>query len=98
MLRGLPLLALMISLPLAAETPDVFGFVQKSCAGCHNSAVKSGDLDLKGLLAANTCAENRDVWEKVVEKLSTGQMPPQGTPQPPADAVTAVTGWLEAEF
>src|SRR5947209_991243 len=100
MLRSLPLLIAsgISSLPLAAASPDVFTFVEKQCAACHNPSVKSGDLDLKALLASNTFVENRETWEKVVEKLSTKQMPPRGAPQPPPEITSAITGWLKSEF
>jgi hypothetical protein len=81
--------------------------VQKYCVGCHNSTVTSGDLNLSDLnLAAlgaangdtKTFDQNRDIWERVVAKLKTGQMPPPGVPRPPEPDVLAVTRWLDAEF
>src|ERR1700726_702628 len=83
------LLAPAFALPLAAEAPDVFAFVEKSCVGCHNSRLKSGDVDLQALQNEKTFAEDREIWEKVVEKLQTGKMPPPGTPQPPAATTSA---------
>src|ERR1700724_3849866 len=100
MIRKLTILvaAAALSLPLAAEAPDVFAFVEKSCVGCHNATVKSGDVDLKALETEKTFAEDREIWEKVVEKLQTGKMPPPGTPRPPVATTAAVTGWLQSEF
>src|SRR6267142_739232 len=86
------------SLPLGAAAPEVLGFVQKSCVGCHNSKVKSGDVDLAALRSARTFDEDREIWEKVVEKMKTGQMPPAGTPRPPASMTAEITRWLESEF
>src|ERR1700681_4691119 len=91
-------LAVAFSLPLSAEAPDVFAFVEKNCVGCHNAKLKAGDVDLKTLQNEKTFAEDREIWEKVVEKLQTGKMPPPGTPQPPAVITTAVAGWLQSEF
>jgi hypothetical protein len=100
MIRKLTILvaAAALSLPLVAEAPDVFAFVQKSCVGCHNATVKSGDVDLKALQTEKTFAEDREIWEKVVEKLETGKMPPPGTPRPPVATTAAITGWLQSEF
>lgn len=81
-----------------AETSEVVAFVQKSCAGCHNATVKSGDVDLKSLQSPNTLQQDRDIWEKVVEKLKTGQMPPPGVPHPSTETTLAVARSLEAEF
>jgi hypothetical protein len=101
MIRNLTTLvvaATAVSLPVSAAAPEVFAFVEKSCVGCHNSKLKSGDVDLKTLQNEKTFAEDREIWEKVVEKLQTGKMPPPGVPQPPAATTTAVTSWLQSEF
>jgi cytochrome c553 len=99
----LPLLvATLVSVPamsrLQAASSDVFAYVEKSCAGCHNGSVKSGDIDLKSLHSVKTFDEDREIWEKVVEKLKLGQMPPPGIPKPEVKATKAVTEWLEGEF
>ena len=100
MIRNFTILvaAVSLSLPLSAAAPDVFAFVEKSCVGCHNAKLKSGDVDLKALQNDQTFAEDREIWEKVVEKLQTGKMPPPGAPRPPTAATTDVTGWLLSEF
>jgi Protein of unknown function (DUF1592)/Protein of unknown function (DUF1588)/Protein of unknown function (DUF1587)/Protein of unknown function (DUF1585)/Protein of unknown function (DUF1595) len=100
MTRGvfLSILALVTGLPVAGQRPDVFGFVQSNCSGCHNASTKSGGLDLMALRTARTFEEDRGTWEKVVEKLTLGQMPPSGIPRPPAKAIAGVTGWLKSEF
>ena len=96
---AIPALAAATLLPLhATGSPDVLAFVQKSCASCHNATVKSGDVDLATLRTAKTFEEERETWEKVVEKLELGQMPPPGLARPEAETVTAVTRWLENEF
>src|SRR5437588_7496634 len=92
------MVAAAVVAPLAADPGDVPAFVQKNCVACHNGTVKSGDLDLAALQTAKTFEENRETWEKVVEKLKLGQMPPPGAPRPPAETVSAVTSWLESEF
>src|SRR5712692_5124109 len=98
MVRFLPIFLVTLSVPLAAEAPNVFAFVQKSCVACHNAKVKSGDVDLQALQNAKTFEENRETWEKVVEKLKTGKMPPPGSQRPPEATAAAVSGWLQSEF
>ena len=100
MIRVLPIMfiAAAMCLPLAAEPPEVFAFVQKSCVGCHNASVKSGDVDLKAMQTAKTFDQDREIWEKVVDKLKTGQMPPAGVPRPPEATTKSVTHWIETEF
>ncbi len=89
---------ILLSLPLAAQSTDVSAYLQKNCVTCHNATVKSGDVDLKSLQAPKTFEADRELWEKVVEKIKTNRMPPPGAPQPPAADNTSVTRWLQAEF
>lgn len=99
-MRGvqIPILAAMACLPLAAEAPDVFAFVQKNCSGCHNASTRAGDLDLTALRTVHTFETDRDTWEQVVEKLKLGQMPPAGVPHPQNEATVGITKWIENEF
>src|SRR2546425_13010902 len=90
--------AAAFSAPLAAASQEVFAFVEKSCVSCNNATLKAGNVDLKALQTAKTFEQDREIWEKVAEKLSTGQMPPPGAPRPPEGATTAITRWLESEF
>jgi hypothetical protein len=39
-----------------------------------------------------------DIWDKVVAKMKTGQMPPVGMPRPDKEEVAALTRWIEDEF
>ncbi len=95
---ALPILC-VLSLPLAiAGPPEVFAFVDKSCVACHNAKVKSGDVDLASARTVKTFDEDREIWEKAVEKLKTGQMPPPGAPRAPAATTEEIINWLQAEF
>ena len=91
-------IAAVFCLPLAGESRDVLAFVQAHCAACHNATVKSGDVDLTVLHTAKTFEDDREIWEKVVEKLRLGQMPPPGVARPPVEITAAITRWLTAEF
>jgi hypothetical protein len=82
----------------ASASKDVFAFVDRNCAGCHNAKVKNGDIDLASLRTGKTFDDDREIWEKAVEKLKTGQMPPPGLPKPPAAQSKEFVHYLEAEF
>jgi len=82
---------------LGAEA-DVFRFVQNNCVGCHNSKLSSGDVNLTGFADSKTFDESREMWERVVSKIRTNEMPPPGLPRPPAVETASVTRWLEEEF
>jgi mono/diheme cytochrome c family protein len=67
------------------------------CFTCHNSKLRTAGLALDTLDAANPGANAR-VWERVIEKLRAGAMPPPGRPRPDPATAHAVATWLEAEI
>jgi mono/diheme cytochrome c family protein len=90
--------SLWFAAPAATTGSGVVDFVQKNCIACHNSKAKAGDLDLASQLGERTFDANRGMWEKVLDRLKTGQMPPPAIPRPAAGDVTAATRALETEF
>src|SRR5262249_3035474 len=62
-------------------------FVSQYCAGCHSARLKTAGVSLEGLDPAKA-GESAPVWEKVLRKVRSGQMPPPGLPH----ADTAATG------
>lgn len=87
-LRGLLILVWAGSLA-GAQDPRVVAILQKNCNGCHSEKMKAGGLSLAGLEI------DTPVWEKVLDKLSTGRMPPLGAPQPAKSDVAYITAWIE---
>src|SRR5258707_14346734 len=60
-------------------------FLKSNCVLCHNAKLKVGGLNLEGYRDARSALKDREIWEKVVQKLRTGQMPPKGMPVPPPE-------------
>jgi mono/diheme cytochrome c family protein len=95
------------SAPQAAEGPasrpsspakaaaDYRPAIDKFCVTCHNQRLKTGGLALDTLDLGNPTAD-ADTWEKVIRKLRTGVMPPQGMPQPGAADRQGLASALEA--
>lgn len=73
-------------------------FLAEHCLSCHDGTTKSGGLNLEVFQDAASVAQQREIWEEVLTRLQTGQMPPQGMPRPHKASVAAVTRWLEQEF
>jgi len=73
-------------------------FLKTNCVLCHNAKLKVGGLSLDGYANARAALQNREIWEKVIQKLRTGQMPPKGRPAPEPEQVASVTHWFELEF
>jgi hypothetical protein len=76
-------------------TPPDGALVQKYCITCHNDRVKTGGLSLQNVDPAAPAIDGA-VWEKVVEKLHGGMMPPQGMPRPDAAVLDTFVASLES--
>ncbi|MBL8241567.1 MAG: DUF1592 domain-containing protein [Bryobacterales bacterium] len=99
--------ALLLSLPLFAQAPDahsksfqrdVAPFLAKRCSACHNAKLRNADLDLARLRDPREALAERNVWEDVLDKLRTGEMPPPGLPRPTAAELTALSNWVESQI
>ncbi len=94
---------LLANLLLAAPDPaafdrDVKPIISKTCVACHNAGLQSGGVNLMEFTSAATVASNRPAWEKILQKVRTGEMPPKGIPRPPQPKMDAMVGYLEGEF
>ncbi len=79
-------------------TAQVAPFFQRSCVACHNATLHQGGIDFSSYKTSASALRDRDVFEKAVGKLRTGEMPPKGLPRPKAEQVAMVDGWFTAEF
>lgn len=70
----------------------------KNCTPCHNERNTSGGLNIKPYTAAATLRTQRDDWEKILQKIRSGEMPPKGMPRPTPDQVAAIVKLTDAEF
>ena len=70
----------------AATTPRAF--VEQHCITCHNDRAKAAGLSLTAAPADVTA--DAALWEKVLHKVRSGQMPPAGRPRPDAATARAV--------
>jgi hypothetical protein len=68
--------------------------IDKYCLGCHNAKARVGNFALDSLNFAQPQA-NAEVFERVIEKLRAGSMPPPGRPRPDAATYDAVAAALE---
>ena len=82
------------STPAAASRNFGTDIVYDYCLGCHDNNQHEADLSLEAIVKDNV-AEHADVWEKVVKKLRTRQMPPIGEERPDDAYYDAAVASLE---
>ncbi|HEU4690781.1 MAG TPA: DUF1592 domain-containing protein [Vicinamibacterales bacterium] len=81
----------------AAPPSSPRALLDQYCVSCHNQRLRTADLALDTLDAAQPHA-NTEVWERVIGKLRAQSMPPPGRPRPDAATYRAVATLLERDI
>ena len=86
-----------------AETNSTFDtavspILADTCRACHNPQVASGGLDLSAFADPASIEKYRDGWERIVQKVSVGEMPPRGAARPPQERIDAFVAFVEGAF
>ena len=88
--------ALVAPTTTAAQTPGPDrALLDRYCVTCHSDSLRTGGLSLEGVDPANP-AHDVEIFEKVILKLRSGMMPPEGRPRPPAGTSATFVSELEA--
>ena len=85
------------SAPPSAPSDAPGAVFDQYCIACHNQKLRTAGLALDALDVTHPAA-NAGVWERVIEKLRAGSMPPPGRPRPDPATYRTVAGWLEHEI
>jgi hypothetical protein len=89
-------------LPIAANAPvpafvkDVQPLLAKYCFECHRGEKAKAGLAFDAYRDERTAIGRAQVWEKVLDHLESGLMPPEGNPQPTDDERAVVIRWIES--
>ena len=57
-------------------------FFKAHCLDCHNSQTQEGQVDLETLPFRIATIEEAELWQKVLDALNSGEMPPEDSQQP----------------
>jgi hypothetical protein len=79
---------LAVTVVLASGVAAEPSFFAKNCYRCHSHKVKAAGLNLE------SAEKPPQVWNRILEKISTGQMPPPGQPAPAEAEIAAVMEWI----
>jgi hypothetical protein len=71
--------------------------LDRYCVTCHNDRLRTAGLSLQGLDVARP-GDAPDTWERVVGKLRSGTMPPDGMPRPVPSVAAALVAHLETSL
>src|SRR2546425_465097 len=83
------------SATLPAVAPPERALLDRYCVTCHNEKLKTADLMLDKVDIADATG-NQELLEKIVRKLRSGLMPPEGRPRPDNATLDSFASSLEA--
>jgi hypothetical protein len=79
------------------QPSDHRAVLNQYCVTCHNETAKTAGLALDKM-DLSAIGSNAAVWEKVVGKLRSGMMPPQGALRPDDATRNTLVSWLTTEL
>jgi hypothetical protein len=99
-LAGATVLVLAAVTAMAAQSASSSAHraaLDKYCVTCHSDRLRTAGLSLQVLDVARP-GDAPDTWEKVIGKLRSGTMPPDGMPRPAPDVAAALVEHLETSL
>ena len=73
---------------------QVLPILSKTCLQCHNDRQQAAGLSFEPFRDSASASRRPEIWQKALDKLDAGQMPPRPVaPLSPSD-LAAVTGWI----
>jgi len=72
---------------------DIRPLLQKYCLACHNASDQEGDLNLEQFDSLAAVRHHPTAWEKTLDQVALGEMPPDDEPQPTAEEKNRLMKW-----
>jgi hypothetical protein len=72
-------------------------FFAQHCEKCHSGEKPKGKFDIKKLGTDFSDASNREHWQRVLEQIQSGDMPPEDKPRPPEKDASAAMKWIRGQ-
>ncbi len=77
----------------AARVPPL---LKKYCHKCHGPTQHKGDISFHDLDGDLSAKQELETWERILDRLESGDMPPEDEPQPSPAERAALVRWIEA--
>ncbi len=86
----------------AAEEGDlekvVKPFFTQHCTSCHGEKKQKGDLRVDNLKVETGSPKTMAHWEEIMNRINSGDMPPEDEPRPKPDEVARVAEWIVGQL
>lgn len=71
-------------------------FLNHYCADCHQGEDAEGGLDLGDFKAATQVVSDIEAWNRITDRIASGQMPPVDSEMPTTEARLNVVAWIRS--
>lgn len=76
----------------------LYSFLETYCLDCHDDFERKGEISLEALEVDWSDHESLELWERVINVLNTGEMPPKKKRQPSAGERSGMVDWLDGQL
>ncbi|MDA1159593.1 MAG: DUF1592 domain-containing protein [Planctomycetota bacterium] len=99
MMRFLLAVTACVAASVSASAAEPFEvFLTKHCLRCHGPEKVERDLRVDQLSRDFRSGADAHLWAEIVERINSGEMPPEDEPQPTEDEIAAVVGQLDSRI
>lgn len=98
-----PTLFIIAASGLLGATPPGFDqtirpFFVQHCNKCHNEKLHEGDLRVDNLVINFESPKVMAHWEEIMNRINSGDMPPEDEPRPKPDDISKVADWIAGQL
>lgn len=99
MLRFCLIPVVFVAGAVSASAAEPFeAFLTKHCVRCHGPQKVERDLRIDQLSRDFSKGGDVHLWGEIVERINSGEMPPEDEPQPTADEIEAVVQQIDSQI
>lgn len=86
--------------PAATTVPEkhVAAFFEQHCTKCHDAKKQKGDLRVDDLVVNFQSPKAMMQWEEIMNRINSGDMPPEDEARPKPDEVSKVADWIAGQL
>ncbi|WP_197439763.1 DUF1592 domain-containing protein [Calycomorphotria hydatis] len=79
------------------QTPEIARFFSQYCNDCHGKESQEGDLRIDNLQVDFESPKVMALWEEIMMRTVSGEMPPEGESRPNPAEVLAISEWVSQQ-
>ncbi len=73
-------------------------FLTAHCVKCHGAEKQEGDLRIDTLQRQFDAPRTATYWTEIMDRINSGEMPPDEEPRPNVEQASRVTDWIAAQL